>query len=207
MSSRADTVKAILVLEAFAEEAKRVAGEHRARLGEQAIAELEKQGTAPTWRLVDIARVTLPLSKQKIDVSDPDKLLTWVEARHPDEVEVITTTRVRREFVDALLAYLVVVDDTVMHPETAEIVPGLKVRPGGIPGTLTITAEKGVKTVVAATAREMLGTAHAALVAPIVNGETAPAEPATFSADGDPFALFPPAADPFAAHPPVGSAA
>lgn len=206
MSSRAETVKAILVLEAFADEARRLAGEHRTRLGEEAISELGEQGTAPTWRIADIARVTLPVSKQRIDVSDLDSLRGWVEARHPEEVETITTTRVRPEFVNALLAYLVPVDDVVIDPETGEIVPGLRVRPGGLPGTLTITAERKVKVLAAVTARDMLGTAQAALVGPIVDGDSVPAQPATFSPDGDPFALFPPAEDPFATHPPMEDA-
>lgn len=189
--SRADTVKAILALEAFATEANRVAAERRAQLTEEALKELEEQGTAPSWRLPDIARVVLPLSKQKIQVANSDELRTWVEARHPDEIETVSTTRVRPSFVTALLGYLKAADDVVIDPETGEIVPGLVVRKGGEPGSLTITAERNVKEVIASAAADMLGTAHAALLGPVIDAEPEDITEPTFSRDGDPFALFP----------------
>jgi hypothetical protein len=202
--SRADTVKTILILEAFADEARRRAAEHRELLNEQALAELDQQGTAPTWRLPDIAQVTLPLSKQKVEVVDADQLRAWVEARQPEEVETVSTTRVRPAFVGALLEFLVVADGVVMHPETGEVVPGLKVRKGGEPGSIRITPDRGVRAFVASTAAEMLGTAQAALNGPVLDAE--PGAAATFSPGGDPFTLFPPAENPFAAHPPIGEA-
>lgn len=200
--SRADTVKAILILESFAAEANRLAGVRRAQLGEEALQELNMQGTAPTWRLPDIAQITLPLSKQKIEVADVDQLIVWVQARHPDEVETVSSTRVRPEFLTALLGYLVAAGDAVIDPQTGEVVPGVIVRPGGIPGTLRITAERAVKDVAAATAAQMLGTAYAALLGR-TEVEATPSHPATFATAGDPFALFPPAADPFTTHPPT----
>lgn len=194
--SRADMVKNILVLEEFAAEAKKLAAAQRLLLDEQARTELAEQGTAATWRLADIATVVLPLSKQKIEVSNGDQLLGWVQHRHPGEVETVTTTRVRASFITVLTGgtALKVDGDVVVDPDTGEIVPGLSVRKGGVPGTLRITAEPGVKAVVGAAVAEMLGTAHAAIAGPVVDGETLPETAPEFAASGDPFALFPPVA-------------
>jgi hypothetical protein len=194
MTSRSDIVKNILVLEEFAAEAKKLAAAQRLKLDEQARTELAEQGTAATWRLADIATVVLPLSKEKIVVSDGDALLKWVEHRHPGEVEKVTTTRVRPSFLTVITGTMKVDGDVVVDPDTGEIVPGLAVTKGGVPGTLRITAEPGVKAVVGAAVAEMLGTAHAAIAGPVVDGETLPAREATFAASGDPFALFPPVA-------------
>jgi hypothetical protein len=192
--SRADMVKNILVLEEFAAEAKKLAAAQRLLLDEQARTELTEQGTAATWRLADIATVVLPLSKQKIVVSDEAALLKWVTHQHPEEVEKVTTTRVRPSYVTVLTGSMKVADDVVVDPDTGEIVPGLAVVKGGVPGTLRITAEPGVKAVVGAAVAEMLGTAHEAIAGPVVDGETLPETEASFAASGDPFALFPPVA-------------
>ncbi|HCT81102.1 MAG TPA: hypothetical protein DGT23_31945 [Micromonosporaceae bacterium] len=192
--SRAEMVKNILVLEEFAAEAKKLAAAQRLRLDEQARAELAEQGTAATWRLADIATVVLPLSKEKIVVSDADALLKWVKHQRPDEVEIVTTTRVRPSYLTVLTGTMKVADDVVVDPDTGEIVPGLAAQKGGIPGTLRITAEPGVKAVVGAAVAQMLGTAHAAITGPVVEGEALPEREAAFAATGDPFALFPPVA-------------
>lgn len=193
--SRADTVKQILVLEAVSAHAKQLANEQRELLQDEAKAELEKDGTAPTWRLPSVARVTLPISTQSIEVSNADHLLEWVQHRYPAEVETVSTVRVRPSFVTALTGTLLRADeDVVIDPETGEIVPGLSVRPGGTPKALSITAERGVKAAIAAYAADMMRTGVWALPGPVVDAEPVapPAAPATFMADGDPFALFPP---------------
>lgn len=192
--SRADMVKNILVLEEFAAEAKKLAAVQRLQLDEQARKELAEHGTAPTWRMPEIAQVVLPLSKQKIEVSNPEQLLAWVQHRHPGEVETVTTTAIRASFLTVLTggSALKVDGDVVVDPDTGEIVPGLSVRKGGQPGTLRITAEPGVRAVVGAAVAEMLGTAHAAIAGPVVDGEALPEPESSFAASGDPFALFPP---------------
>lgn len=173
--NRADMVRNILVLEQFAAEAKRLAGLQRDQLAAEARLELRQHGTAPTWRMPDVASVVLPVSKQAVEVGNAEALLDWVAHRYPEEVEEVTTRRVRPSFITVLTGSMKVADDVVCHPETGEIVPGLAVREGGVPGNLRITAEPGVKAVVATAVAEMLGTAHAAIAAPVVEGEAAPA--------------------------------
>lgn len=188
--SRADILKEILVLEAVAAHAKQLAALRRETLGDQAIAELVKDGTAPTWRVPNVARVSLPTSKEKIEVSNPEQLLDWVALRYPAEIEEVCTKRVRPSFITALTGTMLRVDDDVVSdPDTGEVVPGLSVRPGGQPGSLSITPEPGVKAVIAAYAAEMMSTAQWA-----IGGPAAPAEPeAAVEESADPFALFPPA--------------
>ena len=188
--SRADIVRNILVLEAFAAEAKTIAARHRARLAETARTELEQEGTAPSWRLPDVARVVLPVSQQQIVVTDSAALQAWVEHHNPEEIEEVTTRKVRASYVTVLLGEVIAEGTAAVWKQTGEIVPGITVRPGGQPGALTITAEKGVKAYVADTVSAMLGTAHAAITATPTD-EPVPAVDDPWSAVGDPFALFP----------------
>lgn len=189
--SRADTVRNILVLEEFAAQARKLAAEHRAALLAEAAAELAEHGTAPTWRMPDVATISLSISKGAIVVSDPDALKAWVAHRNPSEIETVLTTKVRASFVNALTSQLVAEDGMVIDPATGEIVPGLTAQEGGRAGSLSIRAEHGVKAVVGSAVTEMLGTARAAIAPP------APVEPSAFddpwSSGGDPFAVFPPA--------------
>lgn len=187
--NRSDTVRNILVLEQFAAEAKRLAGQHRDRLGAEARAELEQHGTAPTWRLPDIAQVVLPVSKQAVLVSDAALLQAWVQHHTPDEIEVVTTRRVRPGYVNALLGEVIADGEAVVWRQTGEVVPGLAVRAGGVPGSLSIKADPGVKAVVADQVAAMLGTAHSAITAVPDAGPVAVAGP--WSATGDLFELFP----------------
>ncbi len=182
----ADDTRAILVLEAFAAEAKRLADAKRAELASAARAQLDRDGVAPSWTLPAIAKVTLGLTRETIEIADSDKLLAWVQQRNPAEVEQLS--RVRPAYVNALLGQVKAEGDLVVWLETGEIVPGLTVRTGGKPKSLTITPQPGIKAAVAAGVAEMLGTAHAAITAP---ADTASAVDAEIGA-GDPFALFPP---------------
>jgi len=184
----ADDTRAILVLEAFAAEAKRIADAKRAELTAQARAQLARDGVAPSWTLPAIAKVTLGLTRETVEVSDSDKLLAWVQQRNPSEVE--QQPRVRPAYLNVLLGQVKVDGDLVVWAETGEIVPGLAVRPGGKPKGLTITAQPGIKAAVAAGVAEMLGTAHAAITAPDPGGASVDAE----VGPGDPWALFPPTA-------------
>lgn len=186
--SRADTVKKILVLEQFAAEAKHLAGLHRAALDADARAEYTEQGAAPTWRMPDIATITLPISKQAIEVSDPAALMAWVQHNHPGEIETTTTTRVRPSFLTALLGRVISDEGLPVYKDTGEVLPGLTVQQAGRPRALSIKAEPGVKAIVGAAVAEMLGTAHAAIAAP---PEARPVIDDPWAAVGDPFALFP----------------
>jgi len=198
--SRADDVRNILVLEEFANRAREEARAIRDRMDAEARHEYDTEGVATTWRLRDIATVSLSLTRESVTVSDSDKLLEWVRHRHPDEVETVTTVQVRPSFVTALIGAVDTADGFAVVEGTGEIVPGLAVRPGGQPRSLSIKAEPAVKAAVAERVAAILpgvfGTVEAAPPPPAIDAE--------FSASGDPFALVTPEADdPWAAAEPT----
>lgn len=186
--SIADDAKTILLLESFADEARRLAGERRAALAERARKQLETDGIAPTWRLPEVATVTLTVTKTAAYVADEAKLLDWVYAKHPNEIEEVV--RVRSAFLGQLLASVVVEGDVVADPETGEIVPGIGVRHGGRPDKLSIRAAAGVKAGMAELVTQMLATAHPAIAAQAQDATPRPDDP--WLPTGDPFAAFPP---------------
>lgn len=141
--NRTDRVREVLRLEGLAAAAVARAGAHRAELDREAREELAREGTAPSWRLPDIGTVALPISKEAPVISDVGALLKWVEVRHPSEVE--TVRQVRVAFQAALLKRVDCDGEVVLDPETGEVIPGMTVRPGGMPKTLTITASRDVK--------------------------------------------------------------
>lgn len=177
--NRVDRVREILRLEGLAQAANRRATEHRAALYEEARAELAREGTAPSWRLPDIGTVALPLSREAPVVADPAALTRWAEARYPSEVEAVK--QVRASFQTALLQRVACTEDAVIDPVTGEVIPGLSVRPGGMPGSLTIKASRDVKDVFAS---------HGdALLAAILAAESEPTghlEPREVAPGGDP---------------------
>ena len=186
--SIAEDAKSILMLEAFAEEAKRLAGERRLRLAERARKQLEDDGIAPSWTLPEVARVTLGTTKTAPYVTDIEKLTAWVAAKYPDEL----LTVIRPAFATRLLGMVRVCGDVVADPETGEIVPGVGVRQGGLPDKLSIRAEPGIKPAMAEMVTAMLATAHPAIAGPVEEAPKAPDDP--WLPSGDPFAAFPPKA-------------
>lgn len=147
-ASRLDRVREVLRLEGLAAAATARAAAVRAVLGEEARAELAREGTAPSWRMPDIGTVALPLSKEAVVVDGPEALLRWVKERHPEQIR--TTEEVWPAFVAHLLASCTVAGDVAVDPKTGEAVPGLAVRKGGEPKALSITAAKDVKATFAA---------------------------------------------------------
>lgn len=195
MESRADTLKRIMILERFAAEANQIAAAHRRRLNDEAVKELKTTGAAPSWTIPALGKATLGLTKTSTHVEDMDALTRWVEHDYPGEVETVTTRKIKPGFLAQLLTECSVHEGVVIHTPTGVIVPGMAVRKGGQPTTITITPDKQVKKDMAVMVRQMLDTAHPEL--------TAAPEPAeddvwTFGvnrpwiADGDPFALYPP---------------
>ncbi|MGW4467500.1 hypothetical protein [Micromonospora sp. NPDC004704] len=152
--TRVERVQEILRLEGLADAATKRAKEVRAALDTEARAELEEQGTAPSWRMRDIGTVALPLSKEAPVISDIDALLAWCKERYPTEVEA--REQIRAAFQTALLTRVACAGDVVVDPETGEVVPGMAVRAGGMPRTLTITASRDAKAVFAAAGQQML---------------------------------------------------
>lgn len=183
--SIADDARTILLLEAFADEAKRLAGERRASLSARARKQLAEDGIAPSWSLPEVAKVTLGTTKTAPYVADMAKLTAWVAAKHPVQME----QSVRPAFITGLLSGLAVEGDVAVDRATGEIVPGIGVRQGGLPANLSIKAEPGVKAELAGLVTQMLATAHPELTA---GGEPAlPAPDDPWLPSGDPFAAFP----------------
>lgn len=133
----------VLRLEGLAAAAKARANTLRDALEAEACAEHERDGTAPTWRVADLGTVTLPVSKESVVVADHAALLRWCKERHPEQVH--TVEEVYASFQGALLATCVIVGDVAALPDTGEVVPGLAVRPGGQPGSLTLRPGTGVR--------------------------------------------------------------
>lgn len=129
--NRAEMTRRVLLLEAAARQCKDRAAKVRADLDADAKAELEEQGTAPTWRL-DIGTWSLPVSKEAATITDGAVLVQWVKRRYPSEVVEV----VNPAFQSALLSRLSTAGEVVVDPATGEVVPGLGVRPGGVPQSL-----------------------------------------------------------------------
>lgn len=141
--NRTDRVREVLRLEGLAAAAKKRAAEHRAALDAEARAELDQHGTAPSWRMPGIGTVALPVSTEAPVIDDIAALTKWCRERHPSEVE--TVEQIRPAFQAALLARLVCDGDVVVDPDTGEIVPGMAVRRGGMPMSLTIRPSREVR--------------------------------------------------------------
>lgn len=142
--NRLEATRQVLLLEAAAAKLKERAAAVRADLNADARAELAEQGTRPTWR-TDFGTWSLPVSEEAPTVTDGAALTAWCKERYPTEiVEVVNPA-----FQTALLAQLLPVGEVVMDPATGEVVPGLGVRPGGVPQTLRFRANATAQTVAA----------------------------------------------------------
>lgn len=136
--NRTERLQEVLRLDGIASAARNRAQEHRAALTDDARAEFEREGAAPTWRVADIGTITLPVSKEEPFVVNSTTFLAWCKERYPDQVEHIE--QVRGAFQASLLAGAFVEEGDVVDGQSGEIVPGLAVRPGGLPRSLTIRA-------------------------------------------------------------------
>lgn len=151
--NRSEMTRRVLLLEAAAAECRNRAAKVRADLDADARAELEEQGTAPTWRLADMGTWSLPVSKEAPVVTDGAALTAWVKQRYPGEVVEV----VNPPFLGALLLRLSPAGEHVIDPGTGEIVPGLGVRPGGIPQTLRFKANPDARAVADDAAESLVG--------------------------------------------------
>jgi len=153
--NRADKIAEITKREALAAAWKKSATELRDEVQAEALAEFERDGTAPSWTIRDVGRATLPLSNESVVISDIDALLKWVQDRHPENVE--TVAQIRPAYVTWLIQYAQRhADGVVLDPNTDEVIPGLAIRAGNVPGTLAIVPERGIKGMLAAWAAEQV---------------------------------------------------
>lgn len=167
---RLDQIREVLWLEAVASKAIEAAGELRRTLQYDAEAQYKAEGHAGSWHFPDIAKVTLPVSKQAIVVTDSSKFQGWVAANHPAEIEHVA--KVREGFTQNLCERLAETDgDVVFMPGTGEVIPGLSVRQGGTPRALSIRAEPAAKAALAAYAARGLERATLEAQGPVVLAE------------------------------------
>lgn len=141
--NRADLTRGVLLYEQLAAAAKAKAAGYREELSAAALRELEDEGVAPSWKLPTIARVVLPVTEAAIVVTDRDALTKWVAERYPEQVHQITL--IRPAYEAGLTKRLGVEDGQVFDPASGEIVPGVELRAGGQPKTLTITPTDDAK--------------------------------------------------------------
>lgn len=164
--TRFETIRRTLIWEQVAAAAKARAAALREELTADARAEYAEQGTAPTWRLPDIGTVTLPVSKQSVYVADEAAVTEWVKAHYPEEVE--TLERVRPAFLGALLAAVEPAGDVVCVPLSGAVIPGLAVRAGGQPQSLSFRPSTAARAVAAAGAEQLLQGVEQAIDRPVV---------------------------------------
>ncbi|MFC7276267.1 hypothetical protein ACFQS1_19920 [Paractinoplanes rhizophilus] len=129
--NRAEMTRRVLLLEAARDQIDAKARALREDLNADARAEYEEQGSAQTWRF-DIGTWSQGISKEAPVVEDPSVFAAWVKGRWPSEVMEVVNPAFQR----ALLARLTPMGESVVDQRTGELVPGLAVRPGGVPLTL-----------------------------------------------------------------------
>lgn len=163
--NRTQTTQAVIWLEQLAAHAKAEAGKLRDQLSADARAELEEQGTAPTWRLPDVATISTSVTHRTVVVDDEKAFTEWVEKRYPTETVTVIRPAWRKHLLDTAIAE----DESVCLPD-GEVIPGLVVRPGGQFAGVTIRVAPAAKEVFGLLAehglRELASTAgpHGAVV-------------------------------------------
>lgn len=159
--NRAEVIRQVFLWEQAGEAALRRAAQFRAMLQADAEAEYREQGTAPTWRLPDIAQVSLSISKAAPTVTDEEALAKWLSLTRPSEVEL----RPRPAFVTALKKAARVDGDVVVDRD-GTVIPGMGVRQGGVAGSVRLVAEPEAKQVAADAAEQVLSLVAASLHLP-----------------------------------------
>jgi hypothetical protein len=146
--NRTQRLQEVLRLEGLAAAAQTRAKEYREELALEARDEFAQQGSAPTWRMPDLATVSLSVSKETPYILDEHLFLQWCRERYPEHVE--TVEQVRGAFRQKLLIDAIVSGDAVVDGATGEVVIGAAVRPGGVPQSLTIRPSHAARVVFAA---------------------------------------------------------
>lgn len=152
--NRQQTLQALAWLQQISARAKAEADNLKQQLADEARAEFEEQGTAPTWRFPDVGRVSTAVSRPAVSVSDEEAFTKWVRARYAHECEVVT--RVKPAWQADFLERVSASADVACDPDTAEVVPGLTIRRGGTFVGVSVTFEPAAKAVFAAVADKAL---------------------------------------------------
>jgi len=152
--TRTELTQAIIWLDQVAAKAKEESAKLRSDLAVDARAEFVEQGTAPTWRIPDVATITASVTHESVGVADDAAFVSWVAVRYPTEVETVTV--VRPAWRAYLLTQAVVNGEVACLPDTGEVVPGLSVRAGGDFAGIAIRATAAAKAAFGAVAGEAL---------------------------------------------------
>ena len=152
--NRTTAVQAIIWLDQLMAAAKVERQKLSADLAADARAEFEEQGTAPTWRIPDVATVAASVSHAAAYVDNEPWFTAWVAKRYPTEVE--TVQRVRPAWLTGFLARAHGSAGVVSDPDTGEVVDGLAIRRGGEFSGISVRATAEAKTVFAAVAQKGL---------------------------------------------------
>lgn len=91
-------------------------------------------------RTTDYGTLTLPVTRPGVVLADERALLEWVEANHPDEVEV--TRSVRTAYIASLKKDMVPTPDGLLDPATGQLIPGWEWRAGGRPKTVSFRKDR-----------------------------------------------------------------
>jgi hypothetical protein len=127
--NRTELVTRIVFFDQIAARAKEAAQALRNDLTADARAEFEEQGTAPTWRIPEVATVATAVTHEAPGLADEAAFVAWVRERYPTEVE--TVHRARPAWMAPFLASLAASGDDAVDTSTGEVVPGITMRPGG----------------------------------------------------------------------------
>lgn len=152
--NRTEIVRACIWLDQLAGHVKTERARLAAELAADARAEYEEQGTAPTWRIPDVATVSASVSHAAVYVADEESFTDWVAKRYPTEVETIQ--RIRSAWLADFLKRALGSVDVVADPDTGERVPGLGIRGGGQLSGISIRASAAAKEVFSIVARRGL---------------------------------------------------
>lgn len=152
--TRRDRFHRILQLEGLAAAAKTQADDARNALDAEARAEYTATGAAPSWRMTDLGTAALHVSKQAVVVADIAELLAWCRTGAPEQIR--TVEEVQPAFQAWLAEHCLVVDGKPVHPQTGEVIPGLAVRPGGLPRAFSFRPDAEVKSAFHAYGRQWL---------------------------------------------------
>lgn len=139
--SRSSIVAAIVWLDQLVAAAKDKRAELASELESEARNEYDQQGTAPTWRFPDVARVSSRVSSSSVRVVDEAKFAQWVAENHPEGIE--TVTRVKASWQSAFLAGGI---------EPGQEIPGVERVPGGRFLGVSVVAEREAKRMLGALA-------------------------------------------------------
>lgn len=159
--NRADLTKQVLLYDQLAAAAKAKAAIARQMLDEQARAELETQGMAPTWRMKDVGTISLPVSQQSIYIADGNAFMDWLQRHYPAAIDVVRA--VNPQWQAKLEKGFAIVGDAVVDTETGVFVPGYGVRQGGLPMALRIVPSGEAKAMAREYAEGLLANFEASL--------------------------------------------